>query len=250
MLAKLFTPRWLISHALVLLVFFILINFGFWQLDRLDQKRTRNANIEAALLASPTQITGETVNPDEYHFRPVEVTGTYDNDQVMIIRNKTVDGASGVHLLTPLRINGSDQAILIDRGWIPRNNRDPSPEERATYNVSGEVTIEGIAYRTQPRPTFVEFLAPNTQEGQSPAKAWSRIDIENIQKRVSYPLLPIFITQQAAESDTADELPLQQGGIILDEGPHLGYAIQWFSFGTVLLIIYTVFIRQELKKEQ
>lgn len=248
-LSFLLSGRWIIRHILVIVVFIALVNFGFWQLRRLEEKRTRNTNIVAALNAPSTTLSDQKVAPDDFHFRPVTVTGTFDNDEVMIIRNRTLDDVPGVHILTPLKISGSDQTILVDRGWIPRGNLDPSPEERAVYNVSGEVVIEGIAYRTQPRPALISWLAPTTQEGQAPNKAWTRVDIEHIQERIPYSLLPIFVAQISGADPEKNELPRREGGVELDEGPHLGYAVQWFSFAMILLFTYLFFIRQELRKE-
>jgi surfeit locus 1 family protein len=246
---KLLKGHWLFKHIAVFLVLIVLINFGFWQLRRLEEKRTRNRNILAALDQPPLTLTGQDVDPATLHFHRVQVTGTFDNEVSMILRNRLLEGVSGVDILTPLHLSGSDQAVLVDRGWIPRGNRDPAPEERAAYDVSGEVTIQGIAYQGQPRPALISFLAPSSQEGQPPTRAWSRVDIEHIQEQLPYRLLPIFIEQAPDPTETSSDLPRRAGNITLDEGPHLGYAIQWFSFALILVITYAFFIRQELQKE-
>lgn len=250
-MSKLLRGRWIFKHLAVFLVLVVLVNFGFWQLRRLEEKRTRNSNILAALDQPPLTLTGQDAQPDSamLHFRRVQVTGIFDNAVGMILRNRLLNGVSGIHILTPLRIEGSHQAVLVDRGWIPRGNRDPTPEERAVYDVSGEVTLQGIAYRTQPRPGLISFLAPASQEGQPPDRAWSRVDIDHIQTQLPYPLLPIFIEQSPESAENSADLPRREGSITLDEGPHLGYAIQWFSFALILGITYAFFIRQELKRE-
>jgi surfeit locus 1 family protein len=77
--------------------------------------------------------------------------------------------------------------------------------------------------------------------------AWFRVDIERIQEQVPYRLLPIFIKQLPIPNTNADTLPRQDSGANLDEGPHLGYAIQWFSFAAILVVTYGLFLRQEAR---
>lgn len=239
-------------HAAVLLVFILLVNFGFWQLRRLEQKRMRNSDILAALRQEPATLTGDTpVDPDALHFSPVQVTGTFDNQAAMFLRNREFEGLSGVHLLTPLRISGSDQAVLIDRGWIPRGNTDLTPAELAAYDQPGEVTVTGIAYRGQPQPEgWLVPRDPPLKAGQERLVGWFRVNIERIQEQLPDPLLPIYIEQTPDQAEPAfDSFPRQAGSVSLDEGPHLGYAIQWFSFAAILLVTYGYFIRQELVVE-
>jgi surfeit locus 1 family protein len=243
---KLLSGRWLARHLLVLMVAIVLINFGVWQLRRLEEKRTRNANILATLQQPAISLTGQPVEPDQLHFHRVEVTGVFDNAQSMILRNQSYNNISGVHLLTPLKIEGSDKGILIDRGWLP--TAQGSPENRQTYDFVEPVTIEGIAYRSQTRPSS---LAPldRVPEGETRLEAWFRVDIELIQQQLPYPLLPLFIRQSPHSETGSNKLPYPEGNVKLDEGPHLGYALQWFSFAVVLVIIYGLFVYKELQQE-
>src|SRR5207342_1097511 len=88
-------PGWILSHIFVLACVVAFINLGFWQLRRLDERKTHNALIESresmapvpveSLLApdsSPTQV-------DETIFRQVTVTGTYVENERVLIRNQT-----------------------------------------------------------------------------------------------------------------------------------------------------------------
>jgi surfeit locus 1 family protein len=225
-----------------------MINLGFWQLQRLEERRERNRNIAAALNQPPLIMTGATMNPAELHFRRVIVQGAFDNAEAVVIRNQLLGDRPGLHLVTPLRLSGSDQAVLVDRGWIPRGDADPDPASLTVYDLSGEVTIEGIAYQTQTRPSWLSPLDPPLKEGQTRLVAWFRVDIERIQEQLPYPLLPIFIKQLPNPKAVDDLLPRQESGLALDEGPHLGYTIQWFSFALILAVTYGVFLRQELRK--
>ncbi|NJN95431.1 MAG: SURF1 family protein [Anaerolineales bacterium] len=247
-MAKLITGPWLLKHASALVVLILLVNLGLWQLRRLEERRSLNENITAAMNQPALPLTGEPVDPAEFHFRRVEVTGVFDNATTIAIRNQLLGDQPGLHLVTPLRINGSETAVLVDRGWIPRGDSDPEPASLARYDLSGDVTIEGIAYQTQTRPSSLSPLDPQLREGQPRLVTWFRVDIDRIQAQVPYPLLPVFIRQLPPPNTAAEALPQPDSGIRLDEGPHLGYAIQWFSFAAILIVTYGLFLRQELRQ--
>lgn len=249
MMKKLLTPRWLIGHVLVVLAVIVLINLGLWQLRRLDQRRALNASILAGLNAPVVVLSGQTVDPQELNRHRVSATGTFDNQAAVALRNRPFQGQPGVHLVTPLKIKGSDKAVLVDRGWIPLE--DAEPEKWSKYSQTGEVTINGVAYPGQSRPEgFLVPTDPTPAPGQAGLDTWFRVDIERIQEQLPYPLLPVYIEQSPPPGVTPTTPPLQEDNVnvTLDEGPHLGYAIQWFSFGLILVITYAVFIRQELKR--
>ena len=112
MMKKLLTPRWLIGHVLVVLAVIVLINLGLWQLRRLDQRRALNASILAGLNAPVVVLSGQTVDPQELNRHRVSATGTFDNQAAVALRNRPFQGQPGVHLVTPLKIKGSDKAVL------------------------------------------------------------------------------------------------------------------------------------------
>ena len=203
-MSKLITGRWLLTHLLVLIVLIGLINLGLWQLRRLEERRTLNRNLTAALERPTTPLTGEAIDPDTLHFRRVSVKGTFDNAQAVVLRNQTFDDIPGLHLITPLRISGSDKAVLVDRGWIPRGQADPDPASLTVYDVSGEVIMEGIAYRTQTRPSWLAPRDPPLKEGQTRLVAWFRVDLDRIQEQLPYSLLPIFIRQLPDQNATSN----------------------------------------------
>lgn len=223
-----------------------MMRLGFWQLDRLQEKRSHNAAILTALNQPSEALPDTIVDPDSLDFRHVRVMGIYDHAQSIVWRNQTLDNRNGMHLLTPLRIHGSDYAVLIDRGWLPEEQA--RPEQRSAYNgASSEVTIEGIARHTQSRPNTLLAPMDLALPGETRIDAWMRVDIERIQRQVPYPLLPIFIQQLPLPGTDPSSLPRADRSLQLDEGPHLSYALQWFTFSSMLVVIYAVLIRQELR---
>lgn len=238
--------KYWIGHIIILIGVIILINLGFWQLSRLEQRRALNAEIVAGLNANPVTLTGAPVEPAQLHRRRVVVTGTFDNAQNIIVQNRPFQGEPGVSLITPLRISGSESAVLVDRGWIPLAEVEPAA--RRAYDITGEVAITGIAYATQPQPSgYLVMPDPTLAPGESRLDKWFRVDTERIGQQLDYPLLPVFVRQSPGEN--LDEMPLRAEDFDLSEGSHLGYAIQWFSFAFILVAVYASFLWQEARKK-
>ena len=164
----------------------------------------------------------------------------------MVLRGRSYGGQQGAEIVVPLLISSSDQSVLVNRGWIPLVESDR--EARRIYDAGDEVTIEGIAYRAQIRPdSYFGPTDPTPGPGQSRLDIWFRVDIPRIQQQVDYPLLPIFVAQ--APGSITEVPPIPQEIPQLNEGSHLGYAIQWFSFAVILIGTYTAFMWQQAKKE-
>ncbi len=245
---RVFTLRWLITHGVVIIVVMVLINLGFWQLRRLEQRRAANAEIMAGLSAPVTQLTGQPVDPEALHLHRVRVSGAFDNEENIAILNRPFNGQAGMRLVTPLLIEGSEQAVLVDRGWIPLAETDPG--KRRHYDQTGVVTVEGIAYKSQPqpdRPLIPKDPVPGP--GGERRDQWFRVDIDLIQKQLSYPLLPIYI-KQSPDAVGNETPPLREEAIALDEGNHLSYALQWFGFAVIAGVVYGVLLWQEVRKRQ
>ena len=120
----------------------------------------------------------------------------YDPAQEIVLRNRELDGTPGVHILTPLRLSGSDTAVLVDRGWLPRDQAEPAARS-AFAAPPGEVLISGIARRSQDESAGGPQDPPLGLD-RTRLDAWFHVDTTRIQQQTGYPLLPIFIEQQPA----------------------------------------------------
>ena len=243
MLKALFTGRRLWMTVLVLVGVAVLCRLGVWQLDRLAQRRAINARIDMRMVEPATPLTGEPLDPEAMEYRRVKVQGVYDSTQEIVLRNRSLEGAPGVHVLTPLRIAGSDMAVLIDRGWLPL---DQAPlEARRAFGEAGDVVVEGIARLSQENAGGPQD--PPLGPDRARLDAWFRVDIPRIQEQIGYRLLPLFVEQQPAPGDPP--LPRRVLTTDLGEGPHLSYSVQWFSFAIILLAGYLAFTHQQMRSK-
>jgi surfeit locus 1 family protein len=74
----------------------------------------------------------------------------------------------------------------------------------------------------------------------------NRVDVERIEEQVPYPLEPVYLS---ALEGAEGELPVPASGPTFDdEGPHLGYAIQWFSFAAIGVVGYIFLMRRAVRR--
>jgi surfeit locus 1 family protein len=245
-LFRLLTKKWIISTILVLIGIAGMIRLGVWQLDRLEQRRIFNARVSDQMTKPPFELSNESINMDltGMEYRSVIVRGEFDFSNQVGLRNQAWNDRYGIHLITPLHINGSDRVVMVDRGWIPAE--DIEPENWFKYDQPGEVEVFGRIRESQKKADFGRISDPIQSPGEK-LTLWNLINIEQMQAKLPFDLISIYITQ--APNDKFARPPYgSELNLDLSEGPHFGYAIQWFTFATILAIVYLIYIYRAEKK--
>ena len=119
-LTKAVNRHWWWKTLLVIAGVTFLARLGFWQLDRLEQRRAFNATVAARWQEEPFDLVAEGLPDDlaELEYRRVEVDGEFDYDNQIVLKERPRDGAPGVILVTPL-VMDDGRAVLVARGWVP-----------------------------------------------------------------------------------------------------------------------------------
>lgn len=236
MLQALRQPRWIIATVVVLALTAVFVRLGVWQLDRLEERRLTNAVGEERLDAPPVELSNlleETTDLETLQYRRVTVAGEYDPSEEVLIRSQVELGQAGFHVITPL-VRSDRSAVLVNRGWVPIT-MDTPPVDAAP--PSGRQTVEGWVHLTQTRPPLGQEEPPGTLD------VLNRVDIERIGHQTPHQLAPVYMV---ALGERSDDLPLPvDPPDFTDEGPHLGYAIQWFGFAAVALIGFFFLLRRK-----
>jgi surfeit locus 1 family protein len=202
----------------------IFVRFGFWQVSRLHERQARNATIVQAQRGTPTPLASLPADTGAAHYRPTLVRGRFDYEHELVLAGRTHQGSPGVELLTPVRMAGGDTAILVDRGWV--YSPDAGSVDRTKWRESDSANVTG----------YVELYAPDAGTTRSVLdnRIVRRVSRSEIAPRLPYPVAPWYMIQTG---DTADARhPARREMPALDEGPHRGYAVQWFSFAMIALV--------------
>ena len=244
LLRKIFSRTWWLATLLVFAGTLVLARLGIWQLDRLEQRRAFNAQFESARsqpLLDLNQKLPENISTMEW--RSVQIIGKYDFENQIAIRNQYYGDQYGYHLLTPLRSSGT--AVLVDRGWIPADGNS-APADWRKYDEAGQVKVIGQVRLGSGKPAF-GGVADAVPADESRLEIWNNADVAHVAGQLPYPILPIYVQTNSDASDTEPPIPFQSE-IDLTEGPHLGYALQWFTFAAILFFGYSFFVRKQEKE--
>jgi surfeit locus 1 family protein len=240
-----FSRRWALTTILVIAGAAICVRLGFWQLDRLAQRRAFNNQVET-MRAMDVLDLNNSIPKDiiSMEYRNAIAKGVYDFENQVALLNHYHQGQPGYHLLTPLRLDVEPTSIiLVDRGWIPLEGNDlPSGWNR--YDERGQVEIKGIIRLGEAKAQIGGIPDPTPAPGQTRLDYWYVANLERISLQLPYPVLPVYIQSDMDPNDDQPPIPFQQE-IELTEGPHLGYAGQWFIFATILLVGYPFFLRKQ-----
>jgi surfeit locus 1 family protein len=237
----LFTPRWILGHVIVLLIVAGCVVAGFWQLDRLDQRRSFNARVERQLALAPQPLDeviteGSRIDPEAVAYRRVKVEGTFDPSREVVLVGRSLNDQTGNDLLTPL-VTGNGWAIFVNRGWVPSQFGQP-PVAQA-IPPAGTVRLTGVLFSPE---------LNSTEARQGRVSQMFRIDFGQLRQQTPHPTYPDYLWLQTQEPAQPGALPQRVPLPPLNDGPHLSYAIQWFIFATIGVAGYPMLMRREIQR--
>jgi len=246
-LRAMFTRQWLLPTLVVLIGGAVCVRLGIWQLDRLEQRRVFNAHFTAMQSAEPLDLNGELpLDVTELEYRHVKATGTYDFANQVALRNQYYGSEYGYHLLTPLFLDDGP-AVLVDRGWVPADGND-SPDGWSRYDEAGQVEVQGVMRLGPDKPDVGGIPDPTLAPGQTRLDFWNFANLERISQQIPYQILPVYIQPDVDAEDVTPPIPYQPE-IELTEGPHFGYALQWFTYAIILVLGYPFYVRRQIKEK-
>lgn len=235
-------PKWLGFHLLVVVGIVTMINLGFWQLRRLDERRDFNATIETRYdappvpldtLVGPGRTDPEEERLDDVEWRRVTATGTYLTDQTIRIVNRSQGGRAGENVVTPLDLG--DRILLVNRGFVPLTEAVPDPP-------AGAVTVEGRL-----RPSEERRAGQLTDPDEGPLDVAQRVDLERLAPQFDAPLAPMFLDLTESSPPDGDPYPEPLPRPDLSEGSHLSYAVQWFLFSAAVAVGWVLAVRHSAR---
>jgi cytochrome oxidase assembly protein ShyY1 len=213
------------------------IALGNWQTRRAHEKEAIEAALQARDAQPPMVLNAETApDPDAAEFRRVRVRGRFIREWPLYLDNRPHERRAGFYMLMPFRIAGSDKAVLVARGWIPR---DPADRARlpATPTPVGEVEIAGSIRRHPPRVYQFGASAP-----LRPGAIVQNVTADEVAAASGLALLPFIIEQGgkngvgAADDGLVRDWPSPSQGA----DKHRGYAFQWYGLAVAAFIFFIV----------
>ncbi len=221
----------------------LLAGLGFWQLDRAGQKRIIQAQYDARIQDAPRWIGAQRQSAETLRFHRVLVKGRYDPEYQVLIDNRIHQGRVGYHVVSPLRIAGSDTRVLVNRGWVPLG---PTRAELPRAEVpTGVLVVTGVA--TVPREK-VFMLAPPEPLTDKWQRVWQHLDMERYARAVPFPVQPVVILldPESAAGGFVREWARLDAGIAV----HQSYAFQWFTLALAVIVMFIVLNLRSTAQQQ
>lgn len=221
------TRFWIVTVAAVLMAA-LTFSLGQWQLNRASQKAALQASLDrqAAQPVLANADLAEATDFAAFKDRRVQLTGQWQAAQTVYLDNRPMNQRPGFWVMTPLQLDGSDKAVLVQRGWIPRDFQDRSRLAPIETPI-GTFRLQG---RMAPAPgKLYEF------SGAQAGPIRQNLDIAAFRLETGLPLLQAVVIQDGPASDgLLREWPAPDAG--LDR--HYGYAFQWFGLCALVVGLY------------
>jgi surfeit locus 1 family protein len=202
----------------------LFVRLGIWQLDRLGQRRQRNALIATRIAAPPAQWSDTTA----VRYRRVRISGAPDYEREIVLVGRSRQGSPGVNLVTPFRVAGSDTAVLVNRGWA--YSPDATKIDQRAWREGDTLSVEG----------YVEaFTEPGPGDLPANQRLARRLSHPAVSARFPYPIAAAYVVATGSDTTkqaTQEGKPFRALMPTPDQGPHLGYAVQWFAFALIALV--------------
>jgi surfeit locus 1 family protein len=221
--------RWLLIAITACVATAITISLGFWQLRRAAQKEALAAQIHAGgatrSVEGMTWLSGD-VTGALLH-QTVRVSGDWIADKTVFLDNRQMQAKVGFYVVTPLRLEGTNTVVMVQRGWAPRNfmerNRVPAVEtESGTVELTGRIALP---------PS--KLYEPGTA---STGLIRQNLDLQSFRQETGLALRTDFSIVQtgAASEGLLRDWPMINLGV----EKHYGYAAQWFALAALIVILF------------
>ncbi len=223
----------------------VLLNLGLWQVDRLQWKQAIVSTIDQRVHSEPVPI-GEVealaASTGDVEYVPVTVTGTFLHEGERFFLS-TSAGQAGWNVHTPLLIAGTNDAVFVNRGFVPYALRDPAT--RPLGQVEGEVTITGLA-RNASAENPGGFTPDNDTEGN--AFFWRSLDDMSVGLKLPDGVRLLPFTIDAGPGAAPGGHPI--GGTTVVDVPnnHLQYAITWFSLAALMVGMLAILVVSQARR--
>jgi len=230
-------PKWLGFHLLVVAAIVAMVNLGFWQLRRLDERQAFNALIEERYDDPPVpldELLLAQTEPGDVEWRQVTTSGTYLPEQTVLIANRSQGGRAGLNVVVPLRLDDG-RILLVNRGFIPL------ADDTATPVPATDVEIVARLRESQERR-----LGQLSDAAEGELEIAQRIDIERLAAQLPGDVVGMYVDLVESTPPEIGGRPEPVAAPVLGEGNHLSYAAQWFIFATAVAIGWVLAVRRSI----
>jgi surfeit locus 1 family protein len=208
------------------------LSLGIWQMSRASQKLALHAAMEqreAMPAVDQAELLAAGGSAASLVHRPVVLRGTWAAERTIYLDNRQMQAKPGFYVVTPLKLEASNTAVLVERGWVQRNfaEREKLP---AVETPPGPVEVRG--FLAPPPAKLYDFGSA----GRGPIR--QNLDLAQFRAETGLPLLGVSVQQAGPPSEgLLRDWPEPAAGV----ERHYGYAFQWWALAALIAILYVWF---------
>lgn len=235
-----FSPR-LIPTLVTIILLPVFISLGLWQLDRAGQKRAVQVHMLENIQQPRFELRQQPADSREMIFRKVEVRGRFDQHHYLL-DNRIWQGQVGYDVLTPFHYSGG--VILVNRGWVSITpDRSRLPEFPSTTD---EVSLKGVLAHPPGKLLELDGSAQLDALKSDWPHVVQQVDIAHMNKQLGYTMAPLMLH---LEADGPHGFKHHWAPYVDKPQKSISYAIQWFSFATILVLLFFTLNTKRIRQE-
>ena len=223
-------PRLLTIFVLLMLP--TVVSLGFWQLRRAEEKLHLETEFRRQLL-KPVRSPATEIGP----FERISLQGQWASTQ-FLVDNQIRDGRVGYWVIQTF-VASDGRTFLINRGWT----RAPATRQELP-EVETPAGMQRVTALAWPQLGLQPVWGEDDWVGTDRIRVQSRDIGRMSQLTGAYPM------ELRLESGSPGGLDAAPQDVDFGRATHLGYAVQWFGLGVVLVAGYFVVYRKSRQKTE
>jgi len=221
-------------------VVLIMLALSVWQLNRYSWKVDLVDRLTEQLAAAPVELPTGAFDSTEWGYRRVTLSGEYQHDKEIHLFSHADKGRKGFQIITPFIRNDNKGAVLVNRGWVPEEKKNP--DSRLEGQMSGTVSISGVVRK--PWAKSYSFLPASDPV----ANVWLYGELGAMAEHVGLTVSPSFI--ELDDTPVPGGWPLGGQTRVSVPNNHIEYFVTWFGLAGAMAFIYVLFGLNRAKKNR
>lgn len=225
-----FDPEWRITLFTLVMVP-VMVNLGFWQLQREEEKAELSLAWEQRQAQPPAPLEELWHDGlDQLAYRPVTVAGRYREGEYFLLDNRILNGKFGYEVMALMELEDSSGTVLVNRGWIAG---DPARLSQPVIpEIAGLVTEHGHIYVAPGEA----YLLQEQQLAPGWPKLIQAVEMDKITPAAG--VVRLFPHPVRLDAEAPGALAIDWKVVNISPEKHRGYAVQWFTMAAVLTVFY------------
>ena len=219
-----FTPTFVPTIA-ALCALSVTIYLGQWQQARATEKETLQAQFDSRNAASPIVLGANITDPLAFRYTRAIARGEWLPSGQIFLDNKFDSDTVGFHVITPLKMEGTNRVVLVNRGWVARGTSYPVPPSVPV--PQGLVTVEGVL--VLPGTRFLELNQATIQ-----GSVWQNLTIDRYRRVSGRDVLPYVLLEKGGATAL---IPVTERPDARAE-KHVEYMLTWYSLAATVFVLW------------